>query len=137
MLELPRDVYEDVIDHAQNGAPEEICGVLEGGYGQDSDHSMIETAHRAVNVADHPRTEYALDPEEALVLFDEIEDRGNEVVGFYHSHPAGPPHPSATDEARATWTDRSYVIVDLSGTPFVGSWQWTGDRFEQEIVSVR
>ena len=132
MIELPRTIYDDLIDHALDGAPEEVCGVLAGDL--DTDTSVVEVAHRARNAADHRRTEYELDPAEALSLFDRIEESGREIVGFYHSHPSGPPAPSPTDEARATWPDRSYVIVDLTSTPFVGSWRWRGDRFEPETV---
>jgi proteasome lid subunit RPN8/RPN11 len=66
-----------------------------------------------------------------------IEDGGEDVVGFYHSHPSGPPRPSQTDTARATWEGYSYVIVSLDGQqPYVGSWRWTGDHFEQEVVAI-
>ncbi|MFC6992549.1 desampylase [Haladaptatus sp. GCM10025707] len=116
------------------GAPEEICGILEGG--REGDTAQVQAAHPVENVAEQPRTRYTLDPEAQLDVMEEIEERGASVVGFYHSHPDGPTGPSATDEAQATWPGYSYVIVALAGRPFVGSWKWTGDRFEQEVVSV-
>jgi proteasome lid subunit RPN8/RPN11 len=68
---------------------------------------------------------------------DAIEDRGDDVVGFYHSHPAGPPGPSNTDAAQATWPDHSYVIVSFEGdVASVGSWRWTGEEFSEETVAV-
>lgn len=136
MLVLPETVRDALVDHARDGAPAEVCGVLGGEYG---DTSRVETALRARNVADYPETRYAIDPGEQFDLMEAIEDDGDEVVGFYHSHPAGPATPSRTDAARATWASRSYVIVSLAGDrPRVGSWRWNADRdqFDSEPVRV-
>lgn len=136
MLVLSRTAYDGIVDHALAGAPEEVCGVLGGDHG--SEESRADRGRRAENAAAHPRTAYAIDPEEQLALMEGVEDAGREVVGFYHSHPAGPPEPSETDVARATWPGYSYVVVVLDGThPYVGSWRWTGEEFRQEIVRVR
>jgi proteasome lid subunit RPN8/RPN11 len=137
MIELPRETYDAIVDHASEGAPEEVCGVLGGDYGEE--RTRVESAHRAENAAETPKTEYEIDPEEQLALIETIEDDGGEVAGFYHSHPAGPTQPSATDAARATWPGVSYCIVVLDGRhPYVGSWRWNDDSetFEQEVVRV-
>lgn len=134
MLSLARPDYDELIDHASDGTPEEVCGVLGGTY--SAERSRVTRTHRAANVSDRPRTEYYMDPEEQLRLIDEVEDDDDDVVGFYHSHPTGPTVPSTTDAARATWPGYSYVIVALDGHPYVGSWRWTGDGFEQEAVRV-
>ena len=138
MLELPRDVYDAVVDHAHEGAPEEVCGAFGGDYGEEI--TRVATHHRASNAADTPSTEYYIDPTEQLELMEAIEDAGREVVGFYHSHPAGPPHPSRTDAARATWPGLSYLIVVLDGRhPYVGSWRWDDDagEFAGEVLRLR
>jgi len=135
MLRLDRAVYEGVVGHAREGAPEEVCGVLGGTHGTDESHAAV--ARRAENAAAAPRTRYEIDPAEQFALMAAIEDEGRDVVGFYHSHPAGPPRPSETDAAQATWEGYAYVIVDLAGAePFVGAWRWTGERFERETVGV-
>jgi proteasome lid subunit RPN8/RPN11 len=133
MLRLDPGVREAIVEHAREGAPEEVCGVLGGRRGEES---AATTSRRAENVAVTPRTRYELDPAEQLRLMDDIENGGDDVVGFYHSHPAGPAGPSETDAAQATWTGYSYVIVDLSREPSVGSWRWTGERFEEERFEV-
>jgi len=75
-------------------------------------------------------------PAEAIELIEGVEAEGD-LVGFYHSHPAGPPEPSETDAARAAWPGASYVIVALGGEPCVGAWRWTdGDGFEAETVGM-
>ena len=108
--------------------------MLAGEHGEDS---AVERAVPTENVADSPRTTYAIDPEEQLEIMDELDDAGLDVVGFYHSHPQGPDRPSTTDEAQATWAGHSYLIVSLSGAePTVGCWRWTGERFEAEEIRV-
>lgn len=136
-LLLDPSVRDAVVTHAREGAPEEVCGVLGGTYGArgDGDPSHARTARRVPNVAATPRTRYELDPAAQFRAMEAVEDDGEAVVGFYHSHPRGPSRPSATDEALATWTGYSYVIVSFDGSaPEVGSWRWTGEGFERERV---
>jgi proteasome lid subunit RPN8/RPN11 len=138
MIELSRDTYDAIVDHARDGVPEEVCGVLGGDYGSDATH--VVSAHPAENAAETPETEYYIDPKKQLELMETIEDLGRDVVSFYHSHPAGPSCPSDTDIARATWPGLSYLIVELNGHhPYVGSWRWDADAddFRQEVVRLR
>ncbi|WP_049985918.1 desampylase [Halobellus rufus] len=134
MLSIRRSVYDAIVDRAKEGAPEEVCGVLAGEHGDEE--SLASESHPIANVADRPQSRYELDPEALLERIDLIESRGLDVVGFYHTHPRGPPRPSAVDADRATWTGYSYVICAVDGRPFVGSWRWRGERFEQEVVAI-
>jgi len=140
MLRLDPAVRDDLFAHAREGAPDEVCGVLAGTHGDGGAHgddaSTAVASARATNAAAHPRTRYELDPAEQLALMRDLEAGGDEVVGFYHSHPRGPPAPSAVDAREATWEGYSYVIVSLDGEPVVRSWRWTGERFEREEVRV-
>ena len=140
---LPAAVRAAVVDHAREGAPEEVVGVLAGRRG--SDVSTVERALRARNAADAPRSRYEIAPDEQLALLERIEASGSDVVGFYHSHPRGPAEPSDVDAGRAAWPGHSYLIVSLAGEPgdepadgpTVGSWRWTGERFREEAVEPR
>lgn len=130
-------VRDAIIDRAREDRPAEVCGVLGGQFA--ADRSVVTSQYPAENVASTPRTRYAIDPEEQYAIFTRLENRGEDIVGFYHSHPRGPDEPSETDVTQAAWPDRSYVIVSLEGsTPTVGSWRWreteTGNRFERERI---
>lgn len=136
-LAFTQETYEAVLTHARTGAPKEVCGVLGGTRDDATGDSRVRSVHRTANVADRPRTAYRIDPAEQYDAMRDIEARGEEIVGFYHSHPTGPAHPSATDRDRATWNGYSYVIVALTDDePSVGSWRWTGEAFEPESVVV-
>ena len=135
MITLSREVYDTLVSHARRGRPEEVCGILAGD--RDGGDVRVADTFLTENVAADPRTRYAIDPEEQLAVMEGIESRGTEGVGFYHSHPSGPDSPSDTDRSSATWPNYSYVIVSLNGSnPYVGSWRWTGDRFDPEAVVI-
>ncbi len=132
-LELPVPVRTDLVEHAREGAPEEVVGVLAGERGED--RSMVERSFRAENAADAPTTRYEIAPAEELELLERIDGTGLDVVGFYHSHPRGPLEPSEVDARLAAWPGYSYLVVSLGGDePTVGSWRWTGDEFREESV---
>ncbi|GAA0284887.1 desampylase [Halobacterium noricense] len=135
MLELGRAAYDAVLDHARADAPREACGALLGR--REDDRVIAEAVRRVPNVADAPRVTYELDPEATLAVFDEAEATGREVVGFYHSHPAGPAHMSDTDREQASWPGYVYVLASLAARPpILDAWTWTGERFERADVAL-
>ena len=107
--------------------------MLAGARGED--RSTVERSFRAENAAERPRTRYEIAPEEELALLEQVDAAGLDVVGFYHSHPRGPPEPSEVDARRAAWPGYSYLVVSLTGDGSeLGSWRWTGERFREEPV---
>lgn len=120
---------------ASEGAPDEVCGVLVGRR-QDASIEVRRVVHTR-NAHDNPRTEYLIHPAELMRITLEAEDDwGLEVVGFYHSHPRGPPHLSVRDHARATWTGAAYLLVwTQDGASGVGCWAW--DAAEAAFVPLR
>jgi len=144
VIVLPTAIRETIFGRAREGSPEEICGVLGGTY-ESEGTSRVHSQYPADNVAENPRTRYEIDPEQQLAIFDRLEARGEEIVGFYHSHPRGPARPSDTDAALATWPDRSYLIGSLEPHE-IGSWRWRArvdrdgadadGRFERERLVV-
>lgn len=135
-------VRDELIEDAREGAPAEVCGILageSGEYGGESapDERFVEKVYSVENTAINQYTRYEIDPREQLAVMEQIEESGREIVGFYHSHPAGPSEPSETDVAEATWPGKSYVIVFRDGSGWeVGSWNWTGEKFVREKVRV-
>ena len=136
MIEFMRDAYDHVVHAGYEGGSGEVCGVLAGDHGDD--RSRVTEAHATENVAERPEIRYSIDPEEQLAVIEEIENAGLDVVGFYHTHPAGPTRPSETDADRAAWPGYSYAICAFDGYPYLGAWRWRGDDegFEQELVRV-
>ena len=119
-----------IVDQAKTGTPAEVCGVLGGTFGEN--RSRVESIHPAENDATDSRSRYRIDPEDLFEILETLDDRGADVVGFYHSHPTGPSKPSPVDVASATWPDRSYVIVSLDPTVEMTSWRWRATVDEGE-----
>lgn len=135
MLTVGVAAYEDIIDHATATVPREACGILAGT--RDEDRSHVETAHPTRNAADNPRVSYRIEPRSQLALMDAIEAAGREVVGFYHSHPVGPPVPSTRDLEQAAWDDHHYVVVSVAASwPTFDAWRYTDREFTPEAITI-
>lgn len=106
-VQIPRRLVDEMIQHARDGAPHEVCGVLAGEDGRFS------SVYPARNIAENPAVTYQMDPKEQLQIFKEVEERGWELAGIYHSHPASPARPSATDMRLAFYPEAVYFIVSL------------------------
>ena len=64
--------------------------------------------------ADQSRTTYRLDPKDQFQVFSEIEDKGWELAGIFHSHTHTEAYPSETDRQQAFYPDAHYVLVSLA-----------------------
>ncbi len=68
---------------------------------------------RAKNVVETNRERrYVIDPREILSMEKEMRGTGQEILGFYHSHPNHPAEPSEFDRSHA-WPWYSYVILSI------------------------
>ncbi len=106
MIRLSRSFYNGIIDHARQEAPRECCGLLGG-----RDYE-VECAYRITNT-EPGVTRYLMDAEEQFRAFRDLDERGLELVGIYHSHPATQAYPSQTDTSLAFYPDSVYLICSL------------------------
>ena len=112
-------VLEALIDAARAAYPNECCGLLFG------TPDAVEAFRAAANVHPTPATHFEIDPQ-ALIDAHRAMRRGGaaRLVGYFHSHPSGPPEPSATDRARAA---RDAMIWAIIGQGRVRLWRAGGD----------
>jgi proteasome lid subunit RPN8/RPN11 len=106
MLYIDAKYAREMVTHALEDDPNECCGILAGKDGQ------IEKLHRMVNTEASPYR-YRMDPKELLQVYQEIDDRGWDIVAMYHSHTHSEAYPSATDVRLATWPESRYILVSL------------------------
>jgi proteasome lid subunit RPN8/RPN11 len=128
--------------HAAETYPHECCGVLAGDMGQEGTKTVRAVLRCDNQRTDSPQNRYHIDPRDLLRIRREAAARGQEIVGFYHSHPDQPAHWSATDLAEAYWTGCSYVITSVAQGR-VGetlAFELTGEeqdkRFAGEIIQI-
>jgi proteasome lid subunit RPN8/RPN11 len=79
-------------------------------------------AIRLANVHETPATRYRPDPIGLVQAFRDLDDRGEDLVAIYHSHPASQAYPSPTDRAESAdergaprFPGTVYVLVSLMG----------------------
>ncbi|HYA25826.1 MAG TPA: M67 family metallopeptidase [Terriglobales bacterium] len=112
MLKLARSHYDALRQHGEETYPHECCGVLLGRV--DDDARVVTSIARCGNTRDDsPQNRYNIDPKELIRIQREARERGEDIVGFYHSHPDHPPRWSPTDLAEAHWFGCSYVITSV------------------------
>ena len=102
-ITLPQAIHDEIIAHARQGKPEEICGILRGRA------TEAYELFRAKNIATERIENYDVDPQTLMKQF-EFEDAGDEMMGIYHSHPVSVAWPSATDAWNAHYPDTYYLI---------------------------
>lgn len=110
MLKLSQKEYSEIRRHGEETYPHECCGVLLGQ--MDGDVRTVTSTARCGNTrTDSPQNRYRIDPKELIRIQRQGRERGEDVIGFYHSHPDHPAHWSPTDLAEAHWIGCSYVIT--------------------------
>jgi proteasome lid subunit RPN8/RPN11 len=113
MLKIRRDSYTAIRQHGEETYPHECCGALLGCFEDDGTKTVTHIAPCGNTRADSPHNRYHIDPKELIRIQREGRERGEDIVGFYHSHPDHPAQWSPTDLAEAHWLGCSYVITSV------------------------
>lgn len=115
MLKISPSIFSEIRQHGEQTYPYECCGILLGSVDPQRDERAATLAVRCGNTrTDSARNRYNIDPKELIAVQKLGRERGEDVVGFYHSHPDHPAHWSETDLAEAHWLGCSYVITAVA-----------------------
>jgi proteasome lid subunit RPN8/RPN11 len=129
-MRISEDLVDEIVAHAREDVPNECCGMIGGSDG------TATTVYRARNAEASP-LRYSLDAQDQFRIMKEMEQRGEELIGIYHSHTSSAAYPSQTDVNLATYPDAVYLIVSLenSDRPDIkGFWIRDGKIDESELV---
>ena len=133
-LTLPEALRREIVERAEAALPNECCGLLAGVRVAEGWH-----AGRLIpleNVAASPIL-YEAEPKALLLAHREMRERGEELVGVYHSHPTSPPVPSRTDRERNGHGDGVAHLIVGRGR---GNWDvraWVlGEEVEELALEV-
>lgn len=125
-LILSQEHCNEMRRHVMELAPLEACGLLAGKNGR------VEKVIPVRNQA-HSPTRYVMDPYEQLQAFEWIDSQELELIGIFHSHPAGPETVSVTDIEEA-----AYEVVQVLWYYLGGEWRvrgfWIQDKQVQEVA---
>ena len=108
-MKIAAAALEAIRSHGAEGYPHEICGILVGPRG---DRTATQ-AKRAKNIiVERARDRYEIDPRDHIRIQRDADADGQDIVGYYHSHPDHPAQASRFDAERA-WAGYVYVIVSV------------------------
>jgi proteasome lid subunit RPN8/RPN11 len=129
-VRIPAKLYRQAIDHATFCLPEEACGLVGG---LDGVAAWITPITNQL----HSPVRFRMDPSEQLRAFQSLEAQSIELIAIFHSHPQGPPNPSATDVREFNYPGVLTLII----SPIQGDWQmrafWIqADRVSEEPIEI-
>ena len=104
-IQIRGEVLTALLEQARLEPLKECCGLVAGRGG------VMTRTFPATNAADDAGNSYEIAPEELFRLMRTIRAAALELLGIYHSHPAGENRPSARDVARAYYPAAAYFIV--------------------------
>ena len=112
MITLANSQLERILAHAREVEPAECCGLIGG---KNSHASSTYPLH---NMAQNPHLAYEAAPEDLFAAQRQMRERGEQLLGIYHSHPrSAEPVPSETDVRLAYYPNAVYFIVGLAAEP--------------------
>ena len=153
-MDLTQQELKEIFAHAEEGYPDEVCGVIIGKVG----HPNINAVRRCANLANQyhhqdpvryprdARTAYVMDPKALLRIQGEGDAKGLDVVAIYHSHTDHEAYFSKTDrdlalfDGEPLWPNARYIVVSVKDrkVAYYKIFQWDNVRkdFVDEAASV-
>lgn len=111
MFVLEKKYAEEMIAHAREESPNEACGLLAGHQGK------VVKVYRCENTLKSPYR-YDIHPLNFLKADQEMEEKGWELLGIYHSHTKTEAYPSMTDIQFAdAFRETTLALLSIFGTP--------------------
>lgn len=140
VLKISRTEYDRIRRHGEETYPHECCGVLLGTIDGDA-RTVIATARCENTQA--ASDWFNIDPRQIVRIQREASAVGQDIVGFYHSHPDDAARWSASDFREAHWLSCSYVITSVRAghSAQTNSFVLAGSseeakRFEDEPINI-
>jgi len=123
---------EAIVKHSNSVFPIEAFGVLMGAV--KTRMRIVKRVEATENLA-RSSCSYEIAPEELYRILTDGEERGESLVGFYHSHTSWGAEPSKLDLELASFPEISYLIYSVRDG-ILESYNWTGRRFKKERIKV-
>ncbi|MBI1909364.1 MAG: M67 family metallopeptidase [Deltaproteobacteria bacterium] len=148
MLTIPHPVWNQIIRHAEQGYPNETCGLLVG----SKNEKTASHYYPCRNIYDemharHPetyprtaRTAYLMDPAQQQKIFDGATAQELEIKGIMHSHTDHEAYFSEEDSlVAAPWGEPmipgvSYIVVSVSKGKFQEMKEYCWDESKKLFV---
>ncbi len=130
-MKIPQTIIDEMLTHAREGYPNEVCGLMAGKNG------LVSTIFRTTNI-DESSISYMIEPAEQFRAFKAMRAEGLELMAIYHSHPTSPAYPSQTDVRLAYYAEAAYLIASLQnvGAPVIKGFRILDGKITEERLEV-
>jgi [CysO sulfur-carrier protein]-S-L-cysteine hydrolase len=126
-LQVPRRLYQEMLDQARAELPNECCGLLAGIIFPENGKRVGRVVQRysLVNAAAAPKL-FESEAKSTFAAHKDMRRCGTDVLAVYHSHPTSAPVPSKTDLERNYSTEVVNLIISLEAeVPSMRGWWLT------------
>ncbi len=132
MIEIRKDIYEQMIQEAVSSFPSECCGILAG------KNKSATKIYPVKNIDSSPQSCYLMEPNIQFRILKTLDQISFEMVAIYHSHPNDECYPSAKDIELANYNDTLYIIISLADFeyPEVKAFEIKDGNVKEEKIKV-
>jgi len=153
-MDLTEQQLKEIFAHAEEGYPDEVCGIVIGKTSDSTTHAVRRCANLAnqyhqedpIRFPRNARTAYVMDPKDLLRIQREADSQGFDFMIIYHSHTDHEAYFSKTDRELALfngeplWPNARYIVVSVKkhNTSYFKIFIWDSliKDFSEEPVSV-
>ena len=122
-LWLRREDYAAMAHHVSAEAPLEACGLVAG-------QGLYSAGVYPVPNALRSPVRFRMEPQAQWRAMKAFLDQGLTFLAIYHSHPHGPPRPSAIDAREMAYPEVFYLIWAPRGQTWLcHAFRWAGQGF--------
>ena len=129
-ISISREHMAELAEHAERAGALESCALLLGSKGAVRDILFAD------NVDPKPGQFFSIAPDQLLGAYRAAEERGLEVIGIFHSHPASGAAPSHTDMRFMRTNPVVWVIYSGQTKEFRAHVTQEGDGDGTETVTI-
>jgi len=131
LSELDGVFYKEIVEQALREFPNEACGLIA------AEADVPIKVYPMTNADASPAT-YRLEGREQLRVFDDLDERGWDLWGIYHSHTHSEAYPSDTDRRLAFYSDSRYLVLSVADReqPVLRSFFIRDDEVTEEALIV-
>lgn len=105
-IKVRPELIKNMLQHAYDSLPYEACGIISGK--KDKAVKFYPARNELKS-----QSRYNINPDDLYRIIMDIEEKGLDIWGIFHSHPASPAYPSDTDLNQAFYPDAYYLIASF------------------------
>ena len=134
-MKIPQEIINELINQAQQDAPNETCGYLLGLTSTEEENTdLVVTENYWMENTDHSPEHFSFAPKDQFAALKYARSKGLKILANWHSHPASPSRPSEEDLRLANDPNIRYAILSLQDGIHLNSFRIiNGEVVDKEV----